>query len=244
MTDNSQETPQKSGIVTLIGRSNVGKSTLLNALVGFKIAPVSPKAQMTRMPTKGILTEERGQVVFVDTPGLFMKKPDQLTRELNKHVGESMRDVDALLYVVDPTREIGSEERRLLSMVRPLKNKILVINKMDIPRPNFLVDYEILGEEEFEHVVKVSAKSHTHLKTLTQMIFDLLPEGEPLYPEGEDSTEQIDLESMKTWVAEMIREKIFNILHKEVPYAMHVEVEHIETRSDGLLEIHANILTA
>lgn len=235
----AEKQQKKAGIVTLAGRSNVGKSTLLNALVGFKVAPVSSKPQMTRLPVQGILNDERGQIVFVDTPGLFMKKKDDLTRVVNKQVEASLKGIDVLLYVVDPTREIGQEERRLLSLVRNIPNKIFLINKTDIKKPPYLIDYEILSEE-FEHTIKISAKTRAHLKSLVTLTFDLLPEGQALY---EDGTQNMDEFSLKTWLAEMIREKIFNTLRQEVPYAMHVEVETLEEMENGMLYIEAVIYT-
>ncbi len=225
--ESPQSEKRRSGVVTLVGRSNAGKSTLLNALVGFKIAPVSPRAQMTRLPVHGIYEDGRGQIVFVDTPGLFAKVPDALTRTLNKKVEESIKHIDALVYVADPHREVGPEERRLLALVRSIPKKIIAINKTDIPRPPFLPDYEAIGEEEFSAIVHISAKTHAHLKTLLEKIFSLLPEQDPLYSEEE---KQMDSHAFKTWIAEMIREKIFNTLSKEVPYAMHVEVHETPVR--------------
>ena len=111
-----QET-KKSGFVVLVGRSNVGKSSLLNTLVGTKVAITTAKPQTTRHTIQGIVHDPRGQIVFVDTPGIFHKAKDILTKKLNLKVKEAMRDIDALVYVVDPTRPIGPEERELLSLV-------------------------------------------------------------------------------------------------------------------------------
>lgn len=236
----SQETSKKSGFVTLVGRSNVGKSTLLNALVGFKMAPVSPRAQTTRLALKGILNHERGQAVFVDTPGLFLEQSSRLTSVINKQVSASLEGVDVVLYVVDPNREIGTEEKRLLSMVRNIPNKILVINKMDTPKPAYLYDYEHLGEESFDGIIKISAKTGAHIKSLIEDIFNLLPESDPMYAEEEQLAHQ---QSFKTWVAEMIRERIFHHLHKEVPYSTHVAVESVDKNDKGMLVIEATIYT-
>jgi len=179
----SSDKKKKSGIVTLVGRSNVGKSTLLNALVGFKVSAVSPKAQTTRWRAQGVLNEERGQAVFVDTPGLFLNVSNRLTRAINKEVKDGLKGVDLLLYVVDPSREIGQEEQRLLSMIKNIDHKILVINKIDLPKPQYLVDYEELSRD-FEETISVSAKTAQHLKGLVNLIFERLLEGEPLYDEG------------------------------------------------------------
>lgn len=231
---------KKSGMVTLVGRSNVGKSTLLNALVGFKMAPVSSRAQTTRWALKGILNDERGQAVFIDTPGLFLDQATRLTSLINKQVSSNIEGVDVILYVVDPNREIGVEEKRLLSMVRNLPNKILVINKIDTDRPKYMYDYEHLGEEEFDAVVKISAKAGTHLKSLKTELFNLLPEGEGVYGDEEQLANQ---QSFKTWIAEMIREKLFNHLNKEVPYSTHVVVDSVDKNDKDMLMIHATIYT-
>ncbi len=231
---------KKSGMVTLVGRSNVGKSTLLNALVGFKMAPVSARAQTTRWALKGILNEERGQAVFVDTPGLFLEQSSRLTSLINKQVTSNIDGVDVILYVVDPNREIGVEEKRLLSMVRNMPHKILVINKIDTNKPKYLYNYEHLGEEEFDAVVKISAKTGAHLKSLKTELFNLLPEGDNVYSDEEQFANQ---QSFKTWIAEMIREKLFNHLDKEVPYSTHVVVDNVDKRDNGMLMINATIYT-
>lgn len=237
----SENVLKKSGIVTLIGRSNVGKSTLLNALVGFKIAAVSPKAQTTRWAMHGVYEDERGQIVFVDTPGLFIKKPDKLTRMVNRQVEESLEDIDLLLYVVDPTREIGQEEERLLALVRNIENKILVINKIDKPQPKHLVYYEDLADE-FDQVIKVSAKSGKHVEGLRNLIFEKLSEGKPMYPPQANRLPGTN--EFKLWVAEIIREKLFHHMHQEIPYSTHVVIEGVEKNKDkNMLLIEAHILT-
>lgn len=241
-TTNNEEkeevSEKKSGIVTLVGRSNVGKSTLLNALVGFKMAPVSPKAQTTRFAVKGILDDERGQVVFVDTPGLFLSVPDRLTRVVNKQVKENIKGIDLLLYVVDPTREIGQEEKRLLSMVRNIENKILVINKIDIPNPKYLYDYENL-KDDFLEMVKISARDGKHLKTLLDIVFKHLPYGDPIYSKEERLANE---KTLKDWMAEIIREKVFLYVHQEIPYSVHTFVESVENKGD-MLVVKAKIVT-
>ncbi len=241
-TTNNEEkeevSEKKSGIVTLVGRSNVGKSTLLNALVGFKMAPVSPKAQTTRFAVKGILDDERGQVVFVDTPGLFLSVPDRLTRVVNKQVKENIKGIDLLLYVVDPTREIGQEEKRLLSMVRNIENKILVINKIDIPNPKYLYDYENL-KDDFLEMVKISARDGKHLKTLLDIVFKHLPYGDPIYSKEERLANE---KTLKDWMAEIIREKVFLYVHQEIPYSVHAFVESVENKGD-MLVVKAKIVT-
>lgn len=226
----------KSGLVVLVGRSNVGKSTLLNTLVGTKIAATSFRAQMTRHIIHGVMNmpggsgHPGGQAVFVDTPGVFKDKKNPLTKKLTGKVSDAIQDIDLIVYVVDPTREIGQEERSIYGMIRHLPTKkILVINKSDL-HPNdrkYQADYERLGED-FDTVLSLSALRASHIAPLKEKVIDLLPEGEPLYPE-----EQLTNIDNKFWIAEIIREKIFSVFDKEVPYSMTVEVENIEETTFG-----------
>lgn len=244
MTDtneqNTPETGKKSGFVTLVGRSNVGKSTLLNTIVGTKLAIVTHRPQTTRNIIHGVLNRPEGQVVFVDTPGIFKEKKNFLAGKLTKRAEEAIDDIDLILYVVDPSKNIGAEERYMMSIVRKAHApKILVINKSDLPKEEkpFIDDYKALGEEGFEAVYELSALADRHVEPLRQKVFDLLPEGEPMYPE-----EQLTNSNPNFWVAELIREKIFLALRKEVPYTTHVEVTEMEEKKDVLV-IKANIYT-
>ena len=232
----------KAGFVVLVGRSNVGKSTLLNNLIGTKIAITSPKPQTTRRSAQGVLHVPEGQIVFVDTPGVFNKRADRVTEKLNETVKESLKGVDVILYVVDPTRAIGAEEERVMRMIKGAGiPALLVINKIDEERIPFLEDYRALSPD-FSATVEVSALRRKHFKPLVAEIVKRLPEGEPLYPEH-----QITNMENREWYAELIREKIFLTLHQEVPYSAAVEVDEIETRKskDGreTLYIKARILT-
>lgn len=219
----------KSGLVTLIGRSNVGKSTLLNTIVGTKIAAVTDKPQTTRNVIHGVLNRPEGQAVFVDTPGIFREKRGHLSSQLTESVHESIRDIDLIIYVADPTKPIGPEERMVLGMVRKLNiPKIMVVNKSDLSKEEkeFLDDYLAL-DEGFAAVFELSATMNRHIQPLVQKVFELLPEGEPYYP-----LDQLTNVSRDFWIAEIIREKIFLALRKEVPYTTHVEIESVEDKSD------------
>lgn len=229
----------KVGFVTIFGRSNVGKSTLLNRLVGTKLAITSPKPQTTRHHIQGVVHDPRGQIVFVDTPGIFTSSRDKLSRSLNASAEAALKDVDVIVHVVDPTRAIGPEDKRIFSILDQLDiPKILVINKMDVHRPPYLLFFE-QEATRYKAVVKLSGKTGAHTKTLVNTIFDFLHEGQPLYAEG-----QITNMDQKVWFAELIREKLFLRLRDEVPYSLTVVVDDINERDNGVLYIEARILIA
>ena len=208
---------KKSGFALLLGRSNVGKSTLVNALVKSKIAITSPKPQTTRFPIHGVVTREKGQIVFVDVPGVMHGAHDELSHKLMGTIKHTLQDVDVIVYVVDPTRAIGEEEKEVLRMIKGVeKPRVLVINKMDEKEKPFLGFYQDLAPD-FAAVIKVSARDSSHIETLIDEVLNLLPEGEYVYPEG-----QITNISHPQWVSELIREKLFLRLRQEVPYSVHV----------------------
>lgn len=229
----------KSGFAVLLGRSNVGKSTLINSLVGTKVAITTPKPQTTRRPIQGVLTDPKGQIVFVDTPGVMQKAKDPLTKALLRFVKNSLEDIDAILYVADPTREIGNEEKQALKLIEESKQpKALVINKIDDPKSQKFIDfYRDLGEQ-FDVVFEVSATRGSNLNAVKEWIFQHLPEGELLYPEY-----QVSNISKEDQIAELIREKLFLRLREEVPYSTHVEVHEITKRENGLMYVRATIYT-
>ena len=173
---------KKSGFCALIGRSNVGKSTLLNALVGTKVAITTHKPQTTRHQIQGVVHDPRGQIVLVDTPGIFEHPRDQVTRALNRAASAALTGVDVIVHVVDPTRPRGNEEHiieRLLANTQV--PKLLVINKMDERHPLFRTEYN--DREGYRGVYEISALRHRGLKPLVDAVIELLPEGEPYYPE-------------------------------------------------------------
>ncbi len=232
-------TIKKAGITTIVGRSNVGKSTLLNALVGTKLAITSIKPQTTRHLIQGIINDDRGQIVLIDTPGYFTEKRSPLTAKLTEKIHHAIKDIDLILYMVDPTRSIGQEERHLLSILRKVTlPKILVINKIDLNEKNlpFLEDFRAL-KEDFTDMIEISALKFKHLKPLKDLIFQYLPEGEALYP-----ADQISNTEPRFLISEIIREKLFNTMGDEVPYTATVEIEDIEDEPKILL-IKAVILT-
>lgn len=232
--------PFKSGMVTLVGRSNVGKSTLLNTLIGTKVAIVTHKPQTTRNIIHGVLNAPHGQVVFIDTPGVFKQTRGLLSGKLTKRVQEAIKDIDLIVYVVDPTKSIGAEERYNLALIRHLNiPKIMVINKSELPKKEkvYLSDYKDLAEN-FSAIFELSALKNRHVQPLRDKVFELLPEGHPFYP-----PQQLTNIDEKFWVAELIREKIFLALRKEVPYTTHVEVVNIEEKPE-MFVIKATVFTS
>jgi GTP-binding protein Era len=230
----------KSGFVTLIGRSNVGKSTLLNALVGSKVAIVTPKPQTTRRPVRGILHDERGQIVFVDTPGMFLGKKDILTKTLNEFAKQQLHGIDLVVYVTDPARPIGEEEEGIQRTLRALQVPIImVINKSDLPKLEKRALVELkqtdIGQKA---TLEISALKRKDLNKLVDMMFNELNEGEPFYPEM-----QITDMSHKEWLEELIREKAFLRLHQELPYSVAVTVDEIEEREKEQTYVRATIWT-
>lgn len=230
----------KSGFVVLVGRSNVGKSTLLNTLVGTKIAATSFRAQLTRNIIHGVMNTPDGQAVFVDTPGVFQDKKSALTAKLTNKVKEALDGIDLLVYVVDPTREIGPEERAVYGMIRHLDMpKLMVMNKSDLPERErkYAADYRAWAMD-FDAVFSLSALNNAHVQPLRDKVIELLPEGGEMYLDG-----QLTNITDTFWVAEIIREKVFSVLDKEVPYSIAVEVDKIEPKDDGMFVITARILT-
>lgn len=230
----------KSGFVVLVGRSNVGKSTLLNTLVGTKISAVSFRPQMTRHIIHGVLNTPEGQAVFVDTPGVFKEKKNPLSGKLNEKISQALNGIDLIVYVVDPSKEIGAEERSTFGMIRHLDTpKILVINKSDLAQKDrgFQKQYEEWSQY-FDETLVLSALRARHIEPLRQKVIELLPEGEALYDES-----QLTNIDNYFWIAEIIREKTFSVLDKEVPYTISVEVDAVEEKPD-ITVVTARILTS
>ena len=229
--------PHRAGLVALVGRPNVGKSTLLNALVGQKVSITSPKPQTTRHRIAGILTGEGYQAVFLDTPGLHSRQPRGLNRAMNRAALGSIADADLVLFVVDATRWTD-EDAAVLERVRQAgKKTVLVVNKADRvkPRDKLLPLIERLSAQHaFDAIVPMSALKQDNLERLVAVIPPLLPESEPFYPE-----DQVTDRSERFLVAEVIREKLTLALREELPYGLTVEVERWEALEDGRLAIGA-----
>ncbi len=233
----------KSGIVTIIGRPNVGKSTLLNHILGHKVSITSPKPKTTRFNIQAAYEDETGQILFVDTPGIFGKAKDALSKRINPRAEASLgQNINLVLYMIDHTRERDFEENKALGIVRKAKvPKILVINKIDIKEPTHIIQYKFM-EDEFDKVVEISALNHKNIPTLLDAIFSYLPEGKPLVDMSTLAQPGLNLDS-KTYIAEIVREKAFLFLRREVPYTLTAVVDDVVERTNGTLYIKARILT-
>jgi GTP-binding protein Era len=233
----------KSGFAVLIGRTNVGKSTLLNALVGTKIAIVTPKPQTTRDTYHGIVTRAGvGQIVFVDTPGFFKTQPTRLVQNLHHRVRDALEGIDLVVHVVDPSRPIGPEDQRVMEMVDHIvKPRILCLNKSDLAERPFRETWLKRGPQ-YASTVEVSGLKEKGVDLLIQAIFRHLPVGPLHYPDG-----QVTNVSHEFWISELIREKIYLQTSQELPYTATVQVELVEDRKDRsgqpLVYIKAAVLT-
>jgi len=232
----------RSGLAALLGRTNVGKSTLLNALVGTKIAIVTPKPQTTRDTYHGIVTRPEGQIVFVDTPGFFKTQSSQLVTNLHHKVRDALEGIHVILHVVDPTRSLGPEDQRVNDLVRSSPTpKILVLNKSDLPDRPFRQTWLERGTG-YASVLELSALTGKNVDLLLSAIFRHLPVGPPQYPSG-----QVTNVTNEFWIAELIREKLYLQTRQEVPYTATVQVEKIEDHQDkggrAVLYIRAAIFT-
>lgn len=229
----------KSGFVAVVGRPNVGKSSIINALAGEKVSIVSDKPQTTRYRIRAIIDRDEGQIVFVDTPG-FHKPVDSLGDYLNSEVLKILNDVDLILFVIDAQAGFGKGDEYLSSHLKKARPpKILVANKIDA------ADADVLSNSiesanlccDFVETVKTSAVTGEGLEELVKTIFKYLPEGPRFYPEG--TVTDIPLEYR---IAEIIREKILHKTYEEVPHAVAVEVDEIEeVEEKNLVKIYATI---
>jgi len=233
---------KKLGTVLLIGRPNVGKSTFLNNLIGQKVAITSPKPQTTRFPIQAFYEDERGRIIFIDTPGIFAKAPDQLSSKINRRATDAVAvSADLVLYFVDHTRRRDYEESKLLGIVRKIiKPKILVINKVDKTEKTYLPQYEFL-KDEIKDVFEISSLKKTHIKPLVEKIFEYLPKSTVKNQTKKYEYPLLNMDS-NTFIAELIREKVFLMMGEEIPYTITVITDEIKEK-EKLTYIKARILT-
>lgn len=230
----------KSGFVAIIGKPNVGKSTLLNRLAGQKIAIVSNKPQTTRTAIKGIINLENAQIIFTDTPGIHKPK-NKLGEKMSETIEEATTDVDLTLYLVEATdKGIGTANSFILKKIKDSKTKtILVINKVDlVKKENILQLIDAYSKEyDFEAIIPISAREDDGINILLDKVVELLPEGPAYYPQEEwtDQTERQIIE-------ETIREKALKSLDEEIPHGIAVEVVTMKKRENkDLYDIEATI---
>ncbi len=228
----------KAGMIAIVGRPNVGKSTLTNALVGEKIAIVTNKPQTTRNRICGVLTRGESQFVFLDTPGLH-KARTKLGAYMVKVVRESVADVDAAVLVVEPVANVGEPERELIGRIEALgAPAVLAVNKIDTVKKEALlaVMREYGAVHEFQAIVPISAKEGEGLEELLDVLSAFLPEGPHLFPE-DAVTDQPE----RQVCAEILREKLLLCLEKEVPHGTAVELTRFIEREDEVIEADAVI---
>lgn len=232
-----QTSKHKSGFVALVGRPNVGKSTLMNRLIGQKVAITSAKPQTTRNKISGIYTEDDMQVVFVDTPGIFKSHSD-LDEYMDKASLSSLKDVDLVMFMVD-AKEAGKGEEYVAGLLKDLDIPVfLVINKIDQVHPNELLpiidSYQAVGK--FAEFLPISARQGNGVDDLLKTLKDYLPEG-PQYYASDEVTDRPEY----FVVAEMIREQILRLTDQEVPHSTAVWVDQMNQRINGKLQIDATI---
>lgn len=230
----------KSGFAALIGRPNVGKSTLMNRLIGQKIAITSGKPQTTRNRIKTVYTCPKGQIVFLDTPGIH-KAANKLGEYMSAVTEHAMKDVDVICWLVEPSTFIGAGERHIAEELSGMKiPKILVINKIDtVKKPEILTFIDTYRKLlTFDEIIPVSAKEGTNTDDIIETIWKYLPEG-PKYYDDDTVTDQ----PMRQVVSEVIREKALHALSDEVPHGIAVAVERMRDRPDGrICDIDATIV--
>jgi GTP-binding protein Era len=226
----------RSGFVSIVGRPNVGKSTLLNALLNRKVAITSSRPQTTRNAIRGVLTGEDWQMVFIDTPGLHKPKTALGTR-LNDVVRKTLKEVDAIVFMVDATQESGSGDRYVAEEITKLGTPaICVVNKMDAAKHTQLVPQLAAAEGmgAWREIIPISARDGRNVEQLQALLVSLLPEGPQYYP-NDVFTDQ----PREFLIGEIVREKALELTRQEVPHSIAVQIEELVDREDGITEIHA-----
>ncbi|WP_027857915.1 GTPase Era [Marinobacterium jannaschii] len=241
LTPQSPNPDQKCGFVAIVGRPNVGKSTLMNRILGQKLSITSRKPQTTRHQIMGIKTEDDLQVIYVDTPGLHKDEGKKaLNRYMNKAASEALRHVDLVVFIIDRTAWT-EEDQMVLDKVKFAKCPvILVVNKVDQlkDKAELLPHLETLaGHMAFEQIMPMSAQEGHNVDALEEVIASLMPQGPHHYPE-----DQITDRSSRFMAAELVREKLMRNLGEEIPYGTTVEVEQFQYDERGVLHINALIL--
>ncbi len=225
----------KCGFVAVIGAPNVGKSTLVNALVGAKVSIVSPKVQTTRSRVNGIMVEQDSQVIFTDTPGIF-KPNKRFDRAMVNSAWGGLDGADLLMLVLDARKGYDEDAKRIIEkLIKNRTTAILVLNKVDVASKKQILDLseELFRLEIFEEVFMISAKKGHGVEDLKKRIIEMMPVSPFMYPDNQIS----DL-PQRLFAAEITREKLFYNLKEELPYALTVETEQWEEKSDGSIKIN------
>jgi len=239
--ESQHPTDYRCGFVAIVGRPNVGKSTLMNHLIGQKISITSKKAQTTRNRVTGIYTDDTAQFVFVDTPGFQTNHRNALNDRLNQNVTEALSGVDVVVFVVEAMR-FTDADRVVLKQLPKHTPVVLVVNKIDKDKAKdkFALETfinEVHQEFEFTASEAVSAKHGLRIANLLELLKPYLPESIPMYPE-----DMVTDKSSRFLAMEIVREKLFRYLGEELPYAMNVEVEQFEEEESGLFRIYIAVL--
>lgn len=230
----------KSGFVALVGRPNVGKSTLMNHLIGQKVAITSEKPQTTRNRIQTVYTDKRGQIIFLDTPGIHKAK-NKLGQYMVNVAEGTLNEVDVIMWLVEPTTYIGAGEQHIAELLSKVKTPvILAINKIDTVKDEEIIAKAIDTYKNvcpFAEIVPVSALRNQNTDKMTELLFQYLPYG-PQYYDEDTVTDQ----PMRQIAAELIREKALRLLQDEIPHGIAVTIEQMKERDNGIFDIEATIV--
>lgn len=235
MSSNSSEPEHHTGLITIVGRPNVGKSTLLNHLVGQKLSITARRPQTTRHRILGINSHDNAQLVYIDTPGIHHGGKRAMNHYLNRTAGASLADADVVLFMTEGSLWRDEDELVMNKLKESRAPVIWLLNKVDLvkEKADLLPHIEkVSGEANFHRVIPISAFDNEQVAAVEQLIIPLLPVGPPLYPE-----DQITDRSMRFMVAELVREKLTRYLTQELPYALTCEVEEYRDDGPGLTRI-------
>lgn len=230
--------PYRSGFVTIVGRPNVGKSTLLNQLIGQKIAIMSDKPQTTRNTIQAVYTTDDSQIIFIDTPGIHKPKT-KLGDFMVKSAVSTLNEVDLILFLIDVSEEMGGGDRFIMKQLEGVKTPVFcVMNKIDLIHPEKLLEIIAQYKEvlDFAEFIPISAKLGNNVNTLLDNIVKRMPEGPQYYPE-----DQITDHPEQFIIAELIREKLLHATFEEVPHSLAVQIEEMYVQDNGVVYISAVI---